>query len=75
MKEYKVISYHVRNIFEKSINDAIKEGWQPIGSLSITIEKYIGVNPDPNGKETRVYHQAMEILKPIEDKTLLTLKN
>ena len=60
IKEYKIYSDVVLGQLETSVNISIKEGWQPLGGVSITRERLNSNHePDKTGEETVIYIQAM----------------
>ena len=54
MKEYKIISSHLPNEFTKLVSDALKEGWQLVGGVSVYV-----VPTSMEGVYQNIYTQAL----------------
>lgn len=58
--EYKVYSDFSLEHLVSSVNSAIKQGWEPLGGISVTHTKLNGDQEvDDKGKASIIYVQAM----------------
>ena len=59
MMTYKVISNHSPQEFEKLVNDALKNGWEPKGGVSV-----IAFPHQDTGIVQTIYFQAVTLGRP-----------
>ena len=57
---YKIVSWHLLEWFEKLIQEAIEDGWIPVGGVSVTTTKSVSSGVSNN------FYQAM--ILPGKDK-------